>query len=100
MVIIFIKFSCLIRFYAYFRKSIFIACSCFILRGGRGPTGYHSWNCFQYVQNTAAGRRECGLNCGIGNTTDSNGNYHIRVNHSDSLRFSYLGRATQMFPVA
>jgi hypothetical protein len=38
-------------------------------------------------------------NCGIGTTTDSNGNYMIRVDQSDSLRFSYLGRATQMFPV-
>jgi CarboxypepD_reg-like domain len=39
-------------------------------------------------------------NCGIGTTTDSNGNYYIRVNYSDSLSFSYLGRATQMFPVS
>ena len=37
--------------------------------------------------------------CGTGTTTDSNGNYVIRVDQSDSLRFSYLGRATQMFPV-
>lgn len=38
--------------------------------------------------------------CGKGTTTDSNGNYMIRVDQSDSLRFSYLGRATQMFPVS
>ena len=38
-------------------------------------------------------------NCGRGTTTDSNG-YVIRVDLSDSLRFSYLGRATQMFPVS
>ena len=38
--------------------------------------------------------------CGTGTTTDSNGNYAIRVDVSDSLRFSYLGRATQMFPVS
>jgi hypothetical protein len=37
--------------------------------------------------------------CGSGTTTDSNGNYYIRVAESDSLRFSYLGRATQMFAV-
>lgn len=37
--------------------------------------------------------------CGSGTTTDSNGNYYIRVYETDSLRFSYLGRATQMFPV-
>ncbi len=39
-------------------------------------------------------------NCGTGTTTDSNGNYSIRVNADDSLRFSYLGRATQFFPVS
>lgn len=38
-------------------------------------------------------------NCGSGTTTDSNGNYVIRVDESDSLSFSYLGRSTQMFPV-
>jgi len=37
--------------------------------------------------------------CGTGTTTDSNGNYYIRVSINDSLRFSYLGRATQFFPV-
>jgi hypothetical protein len=36
---------------------------------------------------------------GRGTTTDANGNYSIRVKESDSLSFSYLGRATQMFPV-
>jgi hypothetical protein len=36
---------------------------------------------------------------GRGTTTDANGNYAIRVNENDSLSFSYLGRATQMFPV-
>ena len=39
-------------------------------------------------------------NCGKGTTTDSNGNYIITVYAGDSLRFSYLGRATQMFPVS
>ena len=38
--------------------------------------------------------------CGSGTTTDSNGNYVIRVNDTDSLRFSYLGRTTQMFAVS
>jgi hypothetical protein len=36
---------------------------------------------------------------GRGTTTDQNGNYMIRVGINDSLSFSYLGRATQMFPV-
>lgn len=37
--------------------------------------------------------------CGRGTTTDSNGNYIIAVDLSDSLAFSYLGRSTQKFPV-
>ena len=36
---------------------------------------------------------------GKGTTTDSNGNYFIVVAYEDSVSFSYLGRATQMFPV-
>ena len=36
---------------------------------------------------------------GKGTTTDSNGNYFIVVPYEDSVSFSYLGRATQMFPV-
>jgi hypothetical protein len=36
---------------------------------------------------------------GRGTTTDLNGNYAIRVLESDSLSFSYLGKATQFFPV-
>jgi hypothetical protein len=39
-------------------------------------------------------------NTGRGTTTDANGNYSIRVNEKDSLSFSYLGRATQMFAVS
>jgi hypothetical protein len=34
-----------------------------------------------------------------GTTTDSNGNYSIQVPYDDSIYFSYLGRATQKFPV-
>lgn len=36
---------------------------------------------------------------GKGTTTDSNGNYIIVVSLSDSIFFSYLGRATEKFPV-
>jgi hypothetical protein len=36
---------------------------------------------------------------GKGTTTDSNGNYIIVVSLSDSIYFSYLGRATSKFPV-
>jgi len=37
---------------------------------------------------------------GRGTATDSNGNYAITVSIKDSLSFSYLGRATNKFPVA
>lgn len=36
---------------------------------------------------------------GTGTMTDSLGHYHIKVSSSDSLFFSYLGRATAKFPV-
>ncbi|MDO6434411.1 carboxypeptidase-like regulatory domain-containing protein [Flavitalea sp. BT771] len=36
---------------------------------------------------------------GKGTATDSNGNYSIQLSLTDSISFSYLGRATQMFPV-
>ena len=36
---------------------------------------------------------------GRGTTTDANGNYYLRVSIDDSISFSYLGKATQMFPV-
>jgi hypothetical protein len=36
---------------------------------------------------------------GKGTVTDSNGNYIIVVDLSDSISFSYLGRATNKFPV-
>jgi len=36
---------------------------------------------------------------GKGTTTDSNGNYIIVVSLSDSIYFSYLGRATNKYPV-
>ncbi len=37
---------------------------------------------------------------GHGTTTDSNGNYAILVNETDSISFSYLGRTTQKFPIS
>jgi hypothetical protein len=37
---------------------------------------------------------------GKGTTTDSNGNYMVMVDLSDSITFSYLGRTTAKFPVA
>ncbi|PWT79209.1 MAG: hypothetical protein C5B59_00060 [Bacteroidetes bacterium] len=37
---------------------------------------------------------------GHGTTTDSNGNYIIVVNLTDSIYFSYLGRSTQKFAVS
>jgi len=37
---------------------------------------------------------------GKGTITDSNGNYVIVVNDTDSLSFSYLGKSTMKFPVS
>lgn len=37
---------------------------------------------------------------GYGTTTDSLGNYRVRVNKGDSIWFSYLGKATPRYPVA
>jgi hypothetical protein len=36
---------------------------------------------------------------GAGTLTDSSGHYHIKLQAEDSIYFSYLGRATQKFPV-
>jgi hypothetical protein len=36
---------------------------------------------------------------GKGTSTDSSGNYSIQLSADDSISFSYLGRATQRFPI-
>jgi hypothetical protein len=89
----------LVRFYAYFRKSIFFALFAFCsFKAAAQQVTIHGTVFNMYKTKPLDGVSVI-CSCGIGTTTDSNGNYAIRVNLSDSLRFSYLGRATQMFPV-
>jgi hypothetical protein len=89
----------LVRFYAYFRKTIFFAVIAFCsFRAAAQQVTIHGTVFNMYKTKPLDGVSVI-CSCGSGTTTDSNGNYAIRVNITDSLRFSYLGRATQMFPV-
>jgi hypothetical protein len=91
----------LFRFYAYFKKTIFIAlvAFCSVKAATAQQVTIHGTVFNMYKTRPLDGVSVI-CSCGIGTTTDSNGNYAIRLDISDSLRFSYLGRATQMFPVA
>ena len=87
-------------FYAYFRKTLFISLLAFCsLKAAAQQVTIHGTVFNMYKTRPLDGVSVL-CNCGSGTTTDSNGNYVIRVDFSDSLRFSYLGRATQMFPVS
>jgi hypothetical protein len=89
----------LIRFYAYLRKTIFFTLLSFCsVRATAQAVTIHGTVFNMYKTRPLDGVSVL-CSCGSGSTTDSNGNYMIRVDLSDSLRFSYLGRATQMFPV-
>jgi hypothetical protein len=88
----------LARFYAYFRITIFIALLAFYSKAGAQQLVIHGTVYNMYKTRPLDGVSVV-CSCGSGTTTDSNGNYMIRVNGNDSLRFSYLGRATQYFPV-
>jgi hypothetical protein len=96
---LFIKSRCLGRFYAYFKKSLFLAIITFCsMEAAAQQVSIHGTVFNMYKTRPLDGVSVI-CSCGMGTTTDSNGNYYIRVDQSDSLRFSYLGRATQMFPV-
>jgi hypothetical protein len=89
----------LIRFYAYLKKTIFFALLAFCsLKAVAQQVTIHGTVFNMYKTRPLDGVSVI-CSCGTGTTTDSNGNYVIRVDYSDSLRFSYLGRATQYFPV-
>jgi hypothetical protein len=89
----------LFRFYAYFRKSIFFAVLVFFaIQASAQQVTIHGTVFNMYKTRPLDGVSVI-CSCGRGTTTDSNGNYLITVDLSDSLRFSYLGRITQMFPV-
>lgn len=88
------------RFYAYFIKPIlFTLIAIFSIRAAAQEVTIHG-TVFNMYKTRPLDAVSVICSSGIGVITDSNGNYAIRVNTSDSLRFSYLGRATQMFPVS
>jgi hypothetical protein len=96
---LFLKLSCLARFYAYFRITIILVLLAFCsVRADAQQVTIHGTVFNMYKTRPLDGVSVI-CSCGGGTTTDSNGNYVIRVNASDSLRFSYLGRATQYFPI-
>jgi len=96
---LFFKLSCLARFYAYLRISIFLVLLAFCtVRADAQQVTIHG-TVFNMYKTRPLDAVTVLCSCGSGTTTDSNGNYMIRVNANDSLRFSYLGRATQYFPV-
>jgi hypothetical protein len=88
----------LFLFYAYFKRSVFLAILAFFAMKTTAQVTIHG-TVFNMYKTRPLDAVSVICSCGIGTTTDSNGNYMIRVNQGDSLRFSYLGRATQMFPV-
>jgi hypothetical protein len=97
---LFIKSSCLVLFYAYFRKPAFFALLAFCsIQAAAQQVSIHG-TVFNMYRTRPLDRVSVICSCGSGTTTDSNGNYYIRVYEGDSLRFSYLGRMTQMFPVS
>jgi hypothetical protein len=90
----------LVFFYAYFRRTVLFALLAFIsLKAVSQQVTIHG-TVFNMYKTRPLDAVTVLCSCGRGTTTDSNGNYIIRVDQSDSLRFSYLGRATQMFPVS
>jgi hypothetical protein len=96
---LFLKLSCLTRFYAYFRITIFFFLLAFCSVEADAQQVTIHGTVFNMYKTRPLDGVSVVCSCGIGTTTDSNGNYAIRVNGNDSLRFSYLGRATQYFPV-
>jgi hypothetical protein len=90
----------LLRFYAYFKKSfLFALVACCSGKVAAQEVTIHG-TVFNMYKTRPLDAVSVLCSCGRGTITDSNGNYAIRVDETDSLRFSYLGRATQMFPVS
>jgi len=89
----------LVRFYAYLRRSILPGLLfLFSLQGLAQNVTIHG-TVFNMYRTKPLEAVTVLCSCGSGTITDSNGNYSIRIDESDSLRFSYLGRFTQNFPV-
>ena len=96
---LFLKLSCLARFYAYFRITIFLVLLAFCsVRAEAQQVTIHGTVFNMYKTRPLDGVSVI-CSCGGGTTTDSNGNYVIRVNASDSLRFFFFFRATKYFPI-
>jgi hypothetical protein len=89
----------LLIFYAYFRKWILPALLVFFVLGASGQEVTIRGTVFNMYRTHPLEAVSVVSASGRGTTTDINGNYSIRVMETDSLSFSYLGRATQMFPV-
>ncbi len=86
-------------FYAYFRKWILPGILVFLAVQASGQEVTIRGTVFNMYRTHPLEAVSVVSSTGRGTTTDVNGNYAIRVNETDSLRFSYLGRATQMFAV-
>jgi hypothetical protein len=89
----------LLVFYAYLRKWILPALLVFLATGAVAQEVTIRGTVFNMYRTHPLEAVSVVSNTGRGTTTDAKGNYSIRVNQNDSLSFSYLGRATQMFPV-
>jgi hypothetical protein len=96
----FTKSCFLIRLYAYLRITICLTLVVFFSLSAFAQQVTIHGTVFNMYKTRPLDGVTVLCNCGSGTTTDSNGNYMIQVNLTDSLRFSYLGRATQMFPVS
>ena len=89
----------MLRFYAYLKKTIPLVLLAFLsIQAAAQQVTIHG-TVFNMYKTRPLDGVSVVCSCGRGTTTDSNGNYMITVDLSDSLRFSYLGRITQFFPV-
>ncbi len=93
------KTSGLLRFYAYFiRYSGLFLLLLGSLSGAAQDIVVHG-TVFNMYKTRPLEAVSVIAHSGRGTTTDANGNYFLKVPIGDSISFSYLGRATQMFPV-
>ncbi len=87
-------------FYAYFRKWFFSGILIFLALQASGQEVVIRGTVFNMYKTSPLEAVSVLSNSGRGTITDSNGNYAIRVDYSDSLSFSYLGKSTQKFAVS
>ncbi len=87
-------------FYAYFRKWFLPGILIFLAVQASGQQVVIRGTVFNMYRTSPLEAVSVVSNSGRGTVTDSNGNYAIRVDFSDSLSFSYLGKSTQKFAVS